>query len=35
MPECFSVTPVLEDVEKGHEVACLLFESSIPREGVK
>jgi len=34
MPECFSVTPLLEDVEQGHEVACLLFESSKPREGV-
>ncbi|MFZ7944584.1 MULTISPECIES: ABC transporter ATP-binding protein [Bacillaceae] len=35
MPECFTITPVLEDVEQGHEVACLLFESSNPREGVK
>ncbi|MEH7356239.1 ABC transporter ATP-binding protein [Neobacillus drentensis] len=35
MPECFTVTPVLEDVEQGHEVACLLFETSKPREGVR
>ncbi|MFJ7729363.1 ABC transporter ATP-binding protein [Neobacillus sp. NPDC097160] len=35
MPECTSITPLLEDVEQGHEVACLLFETSKPREGVK
>ncbi|WP_312471312.1 ABC transporter ATP-binding protein [Neobacillus sp.] len=35
MPECFTVTPLLEEVEQDHEVACLLFETSIPREGVK
>lgn len=35
MPECLTVTPLLEDVEQGHEVACLLFETSKPREGVK
>lgn len=35
MPECTTITPLLEDVEQGHEVACLLFETSKPREGVK
>ncbi|SMQ67215.1 oligopeptide/dipeptide ABC transporter, ATP-binding protein, C-terminal domain-containing protein [Bacillus sp. OV166] len=35
MPECTKITPLLEDVEQGHEVACLLFETSKPREGVK
>lgn len=35
MPECQTITPLLEDVEQGHEVACLLFETSKPREGVK
>ncbi|MFF2446179.1 ABC transporter ATP-binding protein [Neobacillus sp. NPDC058068] len=35
MPECFTVTPVLGDVEQDHEVACLLYETSKPREGVK
>jgi peptide/nickel transport system ATP-binding protein len=35
MPECTKITPLLEDVEQGHEVACLLFETSRPREGVK
>jgi oligopeptide/dipeptide ABC transporter ATP-binding protein len=35
MPECFTVTPLLEEVEQDHEVACLLFETSIPKEGVK
>ncbi|PEQ94547.1 peptide ABC transporter ATP-binding protein [Bacillus sp. AFS006103] len=33
MPECTTITPLLEDVEQGHEVACLLFESSKPNEG--
>ncbi|MFK9094641.1 ABC transporter ATP-binding protein [Bacillus salipaludis] len=32
MPECTSITPLLEDVEQGHEVACLLFETSINQE---
>jgi peptide/nickel transport system ATP-binding protein len=35
LPECTTITPLLEDVEQGHEVACLLFETSKPREGVK
>ncbi|SFA78713.1 MULTISPECIES: ABC transporter ATP-binding protein [unclassified Bacillus (in: firmicutes)] len=35
MPECRSITPVLSDVEQGHEVACLLYETSKPREGVR
>ncbi|WP_066071141.1 ABC transporter ATP-binding protein [Neobacillus soli] len=35
MPECFTITPKLEDVEQGHEVACLLFETSKPKEGVR
>jgi oligopeptide/dipeptide ABC transporter ATP-binding protein len=34
MPECITMTPLLEDVEQGHEVACLLFETSKPRTGV-
>jgi peptide/nickel transport system ATP-binding protein len=32
--ECFTVTPNLLVVEQGHEVACLLYETSKPREGV-
>jgi peptide/nickel transport system ATP-binding protein len=32
--ECFTVTPNLAEVEQGHEVACLLYETSKPREGV-
>jgi peptide/nickel transport system ATP-binding protein len=35
MPECQTITPLLEHVEQGHEVACLLFETSKPREGVR
>ena len=35
MPECTTITPLLEDVEHGHEVACLLYETSIPIEGVR
>ena len=35
MPECTTITPLLRDVEQGHEVACLLFETSKPREGVR
>ncbi|MBV7508525.1 ABC transporter ATP-binding protein [Bacillus sp. sid0103] len=34
MPECTTITPLLEDVEHGHEVACLLYETSKPKEGV-
>jgi peptide/nickel transport system ATP-binding protein len=35
MDECYTITPLLEDVEQGHEVACLLFDTSKPKEGVK
>jgi peptide/nickel transport system ATP-binding protein len=35
MHECYTITPLLEDVEQGHEVACLLFDTSKPKEGVK
>lgn len=35
MPECFTITPELAEVDQGHEVSCLLYETSIPREGVK
>ncbi|HEY2421510.1 MAG TPA: oligopeptide/dipeptide ABC transporter ATP-binding protein, partial [Neobacillus sp.] len=35
MPECFIITPTLADIEQGHEVACLLYESSNPRQGVR
>ena len=35
MPECTTITPLLKDVEHGHEVACLLYETSKPIEGVR
>lgn len=35
MPECTTITPLLSDVEVGHEVACLLFDTSRPKEGVR
>lgn len=35
MPECASITPLLGEVEQGHEVACILYEASMPKEGVK
>lgn len=35
MPECTSITPQLGEVEQGHEVACILYEASMPKEGVK
>ncbi|WP_026566130.1 ABC transporter ATP-binding protein [Bacillus sp. UNC41MFS5] len=35
MPECTTITPLLEDVEHGHEVACLLYETSKPIKGVR
>lgn len=35
MPECTSITPLLGEVENGHEVACILYEASMPKEGVK
>jgi peptide/nickel transport system ATP-binding protein len=34
MPECHTVTPKLADTGGGHDVACLLFETSRPKEGV-
>lgn len=34
MPECLKLTPKLGEVDKGHEVACLLFETSKPKEGM-
>lgn len=34
MPECSQITPQLEENEQGHEVACLLYETSHPKEGV-
>lgn len=34
LPECQTVTPVLEEVEHGHEVACLLYQTSISIKGV-
>jgi len=30
MPECMTITPLLGEVVEGHEVACLLYESSWP-----
>lgn len=33
MPECLTKTPILKNIDPGHEVACLLFEKSNPREG--
>jgi peptide/nickel transport system ATP-binding protein len=35
MPECASITPQLGEIEQGHEVACILYEASMPKEGVK
>jgi peptide/nickel transport system ATP-binding protein len=35
MPDCLTTTPILKRIDQGHEVACLLFETSNPREGVK
>ncbi|MCH1625885.1 ABC transporter ATP-binding protein [Ferdinandcohnia quinoae] len=34
MPECKQITPVLAEVEDGHDVSCLLYKSSQPVEGV-
>lgn len=34
LPECQTVTPVLEEVEHGHEVACLLYQTSKSSGGV-
>ncbi|MDR4887028.1 ABC transporter ATP-binding protein [Fredinandcohnia sp. QZ13] len=35
MPECKTMTPVLAEVEDGHDVSCLLYKSSRPVEEVK
>lgn len=35
MVECFSITPRLGEDEKGHEVACLLYPTSQPQEGMR
>ncbi|MEH7387064.1 ABC transporter ATP-binding protein [Bacillus sp. JJ1521] len=35
MPECKTITPVLSEVEDGHDVSCLLYKSSRPVEEVK
>lgn len=34
MPECTEVTPLLNETEPGHDVACLLYEQSWPKERV-
>ncbi|MCM3215998.1 ABC transporter ATP-binding protein [Niallia taxi] len=34
MPECKYITPVLASLEDGHEVSCLLYDQSKPKEGV-
>ncbi|RDI47779.1 ABC transporter ATP-binding protein [Falsibacillus pallidus] len=34
MPECSQITPKLAENTAGHEVACLLYETSQPREGM-
>ncbi|QQZ08223.1 ABC transporter ATP-binding protein [Heyndrickxia vini] len=33
MPECKIMTPQLAETEAGHEVSCLLYETSKPKEG--
>jgi peptide/nickel transport system ATP-binding protein len=33
--ECKTITPVLDEVSPGHEVSCLLYDVSYPKEGVK
>ncbi|MBM6618292.1 ABC transporter ATP-binding protein [Bacillus suaedaesalsae] len=33
--ECRKVSPLLAEVEAGHEVSCLLYDMSYPKEGVK
>ncbi|MBM7702576.1 ABC transporter ATP-binding protein [Metabacillus iocasae] len=35
MKECREITPQLASESEGHDVACLLYKSSFPREGVK
>lgn len=34
MPECTQITPQLGETDEGHEVACLLYETSRPKEGM-
>ncbi|MET3698364.1 ABC transporter ATP-binding protein [Bacillus oleivorans] len=34
MPECTLVTPQLAETNAGHEVSCLLYETSKPKEGM-
>ncbi|WP_445486680.1 ABC transporter ATP-binding protein [Niallia sp. 03133] len=34
MAKCKTITPILANVEDGHEVSCLLYETSKPKEGV-
>lgn len=33
--ECKTVTPLLAEVSPGHDVSCLLYDVSYPKEGVK
>ncbi|MFH5777327.1 ABC transporter ATP-binding protein [Heyndrickxia oleronia] len=33
MPECKTITPQLAEIVAGHEVSCLLYETSKPKEG--
>ncbi|GIN37911.1 MULTISPECIES: ABC transporter ATP-binding protein [Heyndrickxia] len=33
MPECKTITPQLAEIEAGHEVSCLLYETSKLKEG--
>jgi peptide/nickel transport system ATP-binding protein len=35
MPECSSITPLLAETNEDHDVACLLYETSVPKEGVR
>ncbi|PLR77940.1 peptide ABC transporter ATP-binding protein [Bacillus sp. V3-13] len=35
MPECSTITPLLASIENGHDVSCLLYETSRPTEGVR
>lgn len=34
MPECTVITPILAEIESGHEVSCLLYDTSMPKEGM-
>lgn len=35
LPECKTITPILAETSPGHEVACLLYETSRHKEGGK